>query len=283
MTAAVTDQPEISPPAPTPAAIEPVEAAPQPALDPAGDQKSSHRQALSRGALQPRAGFHHRIGPPDGLVAAASPADSLAGPSNDVELAPGAGPAPTPGDSRTASVVRIIAGTRAGSAVYVRPDLVLTTAALVAGSAVVEIATADGARVLGLVARADQARNLALVQVARPGPPVAVYDGPRAEAGSPIEAIALAEDAGVLVTPGHYRGGGAIPGAAGSISVGLAQVEVRAPPVRPEGLPWFLGDRVIAIGTGPAGDHGQNSLFAIQAAEIRDFLYGAGGALAELR
>ena len=154
------------------------------------------------------------------------------------------------GDPRTASIVRINAGARTGSAVYVRPDLVLTTAALVAGSAVVEIATADGTRVLGLVARTDQARNLALVQVARPGPPVAVYDGP-AGRGRRF-------GRGDRTDRGRRRPGDArpiprrraVPGPTGATSVDLAKVDARAPPVQPDGLPWFLGDRVIAVGTG---------------------------------
>ena len=49
-------------------------------------------------------------------------------------------------------------------------DLVLTTAQLVERASVVDVVAADGTRVLGLVARADAARNLALVQVSRPGP-----------------------------------------------------------------------------------------------------------------
>ncbi len=160
--------------------------------------------------------------------------------------------------------------------------MVLTTAELVAGSAVVEIATADGSRVLGLVARADEARNLALVQVSRPGPPVAVYDGPPVAAGGPVEGIALAEDAGVLVTPGHYRGAGPLPGLTGASSVDLAQVDAQAPPVQLDGLPWFRGDQVIAVGTGGPVEQGRSSLSAVQASEIRDFLYGADGALAKL-
>jgi hypothetical protein len=191
-------------------------------------------------------------------------------------LAPGAGAAPTPGgDPRAASVLRVANGGRDGSGVYVRADLVLTTAQLVAGSSVVDVVAADGARVLGLVARTDQARNLALVQVARPGPPVAFYDGPPVPAGRAVEAVALAEGAGVVLTPGRYR-------AAGTSPVALAQVDARPPPVPPEGLPWFLGDRVVGLGTGGAGEGAPGPLPAVRASEVLEFLYGAGGALGQL-
>jgi hypothetical protein len=74
-----------------------------------------------------------------------------------------------------------------------------------------------------------------------------------------------------------------MPGATGSASAERAQVEVQAPPVQPEALPWFLGTRVIALGTsGPVGS-GRSLLSAVQASDIRAFLYGATGALAELR
>ena len=52
------------------------------------------------------------------------------------------------------------------------------------GASVVDVLTVDGARVLGLVARADPVRDLALVQVARPGPPVMLHDGPPLSSGS---------------------------------------------------------------------------------------------------
>ncbi len=198
-------------------------------------------------------------------------------PAGDLELAPGAGPTTAAGpDPRVASVVRVGAGARSGGGVYVRADLVLTTAQLVDRSSVVDIATADGARVLGLVARADPARNLALVQVAHPGPPVAFYEGPPLPPGQPVEAIALAEGAGVILIPGRYRNAHAGSGVAGPGSAQLAQVEVRAPPARPEGLPWFLGDRVVGVGSGNADAPAGGALIAVGASEVLNFLYGAG-------
>jgi hypothetical protein len=279
---AALDQLMQPPPPSAPPALTPTGSTAGPALEATDRRPAGHRRARPGDRTRPSAEPDRWIAGPDGidgLVAQASAAgEPLAAPVGGFDLAPAAGPAPTPGgDPRVASIVRIIAGTRDGSAVYVRPDLVLTTAALVAGSAVVEIATADGMRVLGLVARADQARNLALVQVAHPGPPAALYDGPPAPGGGQVEGIALTDGAGVLVTPGRYRAG------SGSAAADLAKIEVRAPPAQLEGLPWFLGDQVIAIGAGGGVGQGQGGVRAVQASEIHAFLYGAGGALAELR
>ena len=202
-------------------------------------------------------------------------------PEGDLGLAPGAGPGASPGsDPRAASVVRVGADRRGGGGIYVRSDLVLTTARLVDGSSVVDVATADGAHVLGLVARADRTRNLALVQVAHPGPPVAFYDGPPLQAGQPVEAIALAEGEGVVLTPGRYQNAHGAAGVADPAPAGLAKVEVGVPPARPEGLPWFLGDHVVGVGSGDGEASAGGPLIAVRASEVLDFLYGAGGALA---
>ena len=265
---AALDQLMQPPPSLAPAALAPTGSTAGPALEATDRRPPGHRRARPGDRTRPPAEPDRWIAGPDGidgLVAQASAAgEPLAGAVGGFDLAPAAGPAPTPGgDPRIASIVRIIAGTRDGSAVYVRPDLVLTTAALVAGSAVVEIATADGMRVLGLVARADQARNLALVQVAHPGPPAALYDGPPAPGGGQVEGIALTEGAGVLVTPGRYRAG------SGSAAADVAKIEVRAPPAQLEGLPWFLGDQVIAIGAGGGVGQGQGGVRAVQASNSR--------------
>jgi hypothetical protein len=193
------------------------------------------------------------------------------------DLAPGAGPRPAaPADPRAAGVVHLAAGGRSGSGVYVRPDLVLTTAQLVDRTSVVDVVTRDGARVLGLVARTDPIRGLALVQVARPGPPVAFHDGPPPEPGRPVEAIALAAGGAATVTPGRLRG-------TDPALLGRAYIDALAAPAQAQATAWFLGDRVIALVTGDAVDRSDGALAAIRASEILDFLYGSGGALAALR
>jgi S1-C subfamily serine protease len=190
-------------------------------------------------------------------------------------VAPGAGPrAAAPGDPRAAGVVHLTAGGRSGSGIYVRPDLVLTTARLVERTSVVDVVTRDGARVLGLVARSDLIRGLALVQVARTGPPVTFYDGPPLEPGRPLEAIALA-GGGATVTPARLR--------ETDPAFGRAYIDSPAAPVQAQATPWFLGDRVVALVAGDAVDLPDGSLAAVRAGEILDFLYGSGGALAALR
>jgi hypothetical protein len=192
-------------------------------------------------------------------------------------VAPGAGPrAAAPGDPRAAGVVHLTAGGRSGSGIYVRPDLVLTTAQLVERTSVVDVVTRDGARVLGLVARSDLIRGLALVQVARAGPPVTFYDGPPLEPGRPLEAIALAGGGAATVTPARLR--------EIDPAFGRAYIDSPAAPVQAQATPWFLGDRVVAlVAGGDAVDLPDGSLPAVRATEILDFLYGSGGALAALR
>jgi Trypsin-like peptidase domain len=92
----------------------------------------------------------------------------------EVALAPGATHRAVPPD---ASVVAIRAGSSAGNGFYVREDLVLTTHELVGAVSVVDVTTADGATVPALVAAVDPVRNLALLQVPRPGPVIALYRG----------------------------------------------------------------------------------------------------------
>lgn len=196
------------------------------------------------------------------------------------ELAPAAGPHNGP-DQRAASVVHIAAGDRVGSGVYVRHDLVLTTAQLVDRTSVVDLASVGGGSVLGLVARVDPARDLALVQIARAGPSVAFYDGPAIEAGRPVEAIAVA-DSGVTLTPGHYQGTNAPPAPTYPTFAATAHIDAPAAPEPAAGMPWFLGDRVIGVVASGPGDQPDGSLVIVRSSEILDFLYGAGGALAAL-
>jgi hypothetical protein len=96
-------------------------------------------------------------------------------------------------DPRAVSVVRIEAGRGAdgvpGTGFYVRKDLVLTALDVVQGASVVDVTTADGATVPALVANIDRARNLALVQVPRPGSALTLYQGPALDPGLPVEAL----------------------------------------------------------------------------------------------
>jgi hypothetical protein len=98
--------------------------------------------------------------------------------ASDRAAAPGAasgGLDPQAAAPQAASVVAIRAGRATGHGFYLREDLVLTTYQLVRATSVVDVTTADGATVPALVAALDPARDLALLQVPRPGPAAALY------------------------------------------------------------------------------------------------------------
>jgi hypothetical protein len=184
--------------------------------------------------------------------------------------------------ARAAAVVAIHADQGSGSGVYVRHDLVLTTAALVGRASVVDVVAADGARVLGLVARTDPLRNLALIQVARPGAPAALQDGPPVATGQAVEGVLHGAAGGTRSIPGRYLGSVAPAGTLAGSFAGLVYVDSPAAAERPEATPWFLGDALIALGTGAAVDQAGGVRGAIATAAMLDFLYGTGGALAAL-
>ena len=198
---------------------------------------------------------------------------------------PVAAAAPTTllGASRADSVVRILADRRAGSGVYVRHDLVLTTATVVEGASVADVVTADGGRVLGLVAQSDALRNLALVQVGRPGAPVRPHDGPPPAAGRAVEALVRNAAGALERATGRYLGSGPALGLAVPAFADLTYVEAPTLPDPSEATPWFLGDELLALGTGAGADRAGAPQGAIGAGVILDFLYGPGGALAALR
>jgi hypothetical protein len=181
-------------------------------------------------------------------------------------------------DLRVASVVHLATDARSGSGVYVRPDLVLTSAQLVDGSSVIDVVTFDGTRVLGLVARADPVRDLALVQVQRPGPPVTFYDGPPLAPGRPVEGLALSGPGGAAPIAGRLQRPGSTPSLADPTSTDVAYVAAPTAPADPLAMPGFLGDAVVGIVAGATLDP-QSGLRTVGAREILDFLDGSGGAL----
>jgi hypothetical protein len=179
--------------------------------------------------------------------------------------------------------VGIRADGRAGAGVYLRADLVLTTAQLVEAASVVDVTAADGTRVLGLVARSDAARNLALVKVARAGAPAVLYDGPRPARGTVVEALVPSARGRLRRAAGRYLGEGPVVGLVPPTAADLAYLG--APDLRaaPEAVPWFLGDRLVGLGLAGSADAPPDAPHhAIRAADVAAFLDGAGG-LAALR
>jgi hypothetical protein len=137
------------------------------------------------------------------------------------------------------------------------------------------------ARVLGLIARADPVRDLALVQVARPGRPVMLHDGPPLAPGQPVEALALGADSGTNLSRGRYEGSSA-PGVAGPGLTALVSIDGPAAPAERLAMPWFAGDALIGLAGGAPFENPEGSIGVVGSSAIRDFLYGSGGALAAL-
>ena len=221
--------------------------------------------------------------PPDRLPSVALARASAAPPPAAGRPAGTALRATPDGNSRAAGVVGILADQRSGSGVYVRHDLVLTTAAVVEGESVADVVAADGGRVLGLVAQSDPLRNLALIQVARPGPPVTLYDRPPPAAGRALEALVRAESGEIRLAAGRYVGRGPPSGLGEPTSADLSYIEAPVLPGPSEATPWFLGDELVGLGTASAVDRAGAPHGAIGADEILEFLYGPGGALATPR
>jgi hypothetical protein len=191
-------------------------------------------------------------------------------------------PPPAQPASPGASVVRVLAEERSGGGVYVSEDLVLTTAQLVGRASVVDVAAADGTRVLGLVARADGATNLALVQVSRPGTPAALYGGPPVAGGTTVQAIVPTVGGNLVRASGRYLGNGPAPRLASPMAADLAHIDAPSLNDAPQAIPWFLGDRLVGLGLDAAAGRSDGRYHAIGAADIDKFLDSAG-ALAALR
>jgi Trypsin-like peptidase domain len=122
-------------------------------------------------------------------------------------------------DPQAASVVAIRAGSAAGHGFYVRDDLVLTTYQLVRATSVVDVTTADGASVPALVAAVDAGRDLALLQMPRPGPAAALHEGsaplPMQPAGASTPGLpVLVGDQVIGMTTGAAGAPGIVPIAA---------------------------------------------------------------------
>ena len=173
------------------------------------------------------------------------------------------------GDPRRASVVEIAAQERSGSGFYVLPDLVLTTYQLVRDQLVVDVTTFEGALVPGLVARTDPARDLALVQVPKPGAPVILGEDRAAGAGRHVVALGQRRGLAPSLTPARLasddRGGGGGP----APRTWLVETDEAAPELA-VGSPLFLGEQVIGMTIGLAGAGGPR--LALPASALLDFL-----------
>jgi S1-C subfamily serine protease len=119
--------------------------------------------------------------------------------------------------AEAASVVGVNLGKRAGSGFYVAPHTVLTSARLLGRASVIDVTTAEGAIVPGLISHVDRARDLALIQVPKEGVALGLHAGALPEPGTAVAAIGLAPSGSALAIPGVLK-----PGPAEQAGLGLA-------------------------------------------------------------
>jgi len=165
---------------------------------------------------------------------------------------------------RLDSVVEVTAADQKGSGVYVARHLVLTSYRLVQGATLIDVHTADGETVAGLLADADPGRDLALVQVPRPGAPLGWRAGAHLPPSSLVEVLTSEGAVTARIAPER----------------GAMRVRIEgARPSGPFGAPVVLGAEAVAIVTA-LGDAGGRTLQAASADEIVRFLERGTGPLA---
>jgi S1-C subfamily serine protease len=145
-------------------------------------------------------------------------------------------------DPRVASVVRLDAGSRRGSGVYVAPRLVVTTTDLVEHTSVIDVTTSDGEAALGLVVHTDAERGLAVVHVPRAGRPALLSDAPASGSGEMVEVLELVERGQARLSRAVLQRGN---GAGGGVPA--LQLELDGAAATSTGAPVFLNDRAIAL------------------------------------
>ena len=144
------------------------------------------------------------------------------------------------------SVVGVNLGNGAGSGFYVAPHTVLTSARLLGRASVIDVRTAEGAIVPGLISHVDRARDLALIQVPKQGVVLRLHAGALPGPGATVAAIGLAPSGAALAIPGILKPGPAEQ--AGLDLAGLLHVESAAPAdAAVAGGPLLHGGEVIAV------------------------------------
>jgi hypothetical protein len=265
--AALLDRPPAAEPAPEPA-LEP-----EVALASADEDEPPRRADASRSpALQ--AGCGPAIGSlvdPDAIAPAAGPAalPQIEPPGSEAADVQAIALAPPASDPRAASVVGIFSDERAGSGFYVDPNFVLTALSLVEDAILIDIRTAQGDNVPGLLALSDASLDLALVHVPKPGIPAALSEGAVLDGSGPLEAFGRAREASSVAARGRPAGSRLELETGQSFSASLV------------GGPVFAGNRVVgmvAASPAPAGREAR----AVPAGDLGKFLEGARKELAGL-
>jgi hypothetical protein len=206
---------------------------------------------------------------PDAIAPAAGPAAWLDPEPADGSNAGGKGRTPAAGDPRSASVVGIFSDERSGSGFYVHPNFVLTALSLVEDAILIDILTAEGATVPGLLALSDASLDLALVHVPKPGVPAALSQERWLDGSGPVQAFGRVRHASFVTARARAAGSRLALESGQSLGPSLA------------GGPIFAGERVAGMVAASPSSAGQ-AAWAIPAQELRSFLESAREEIAAL-
>jgi S1-C subfamily serine protease len=225
-------------------------------LEPLADTRPSHRRPAARDRSDSR---YER--------AAAAPRREVSETNGRPGLQAAAGP-------EAAGVVGVNLGEQAGSGFYVAPYTVLTSARLLGHASVIDVTTAEGTIVPGLISHVDRARDLALIQVPKQGTALRLHGGPLPEPGTAVAAIGHGRSRSALAIPGILNPGPAAP--AGLDLAALVHIESEMPAdAAAAGGPVQHGGEVIAV----ISDSGPGRGFlAIPVSEVLELLKDAGPA-----
>jgi hypothetical protein len=206
---------------------------------------------------------------PDRIAPAAGPAAAPEATQEDGRAENWLGRAPAAGDPRSASVVAIFSDERRGSGFYVHPNFVLTALSLVEDAILIDIRTADGTAVPGLLALSDASLDLALVHVPKPGVPAALAEGQGPDDSGSLEAFGRVREASSVTARARPDGSRLTLETRQSFSPSLA------------GGPVFDGERVagmVAAAPAPA----DRAASAVPVQDLRRFLESARKEIAAL-
>ncbi len=172
-------------------------------------------------------------------------------------------------DPRVRSVVIVRTADGHGTGFYVEPHRIITNAHVVGSIRTISLETASGEKFTGVVRKRDIGRDLALIEVTKPGQPVELA-GHIVRQGDTVEAIGHPRGYFFSLTRGVVSALRRHRLEAGADHVQVIQMDTTIAPGN-SGGPLYSKDKVIGINTfGRRDSSGLN--FAVHSAEIAIFL-----------
>jgi S1-C subfamily serine protease len=172
-------------------------------------------------------------------------------------------------DSRSQSVVIVRTANSLGTGFYIEPQRIITNAHVVGSTRTISLESVNGDKFTGVVKKLDIGRDLALIEVARPGLPLELA-GHIVRQGDTVEALGHPKELYFSLTRGIVSALRRQRLAAGADHVQVIQMDTTIAPGN-SGGPLFAKDKVIGINTFKLRDSsGLN--FAVHSAEIALFL-----------